>query len=848
LSVSMRNGKRMLAGVAAGALVVGLVPLAVVVTATSANAATATATVSPVRATGTSSPLNIPAAVAGWTGTGAMASSTLDITTAPTATARMTVGSNYATLVDDTTVSPTATADDTFIAFNVDTAGLYAGRIANGTDTVSFSFTTAGAPTSMTITPASQTVLVGSVADFTISLKDASGNLTQPQTVDNVTVTSSDDTVGTSAITGTMLALGAFDDSLITGGSAGTTTITATPGGTLVSSGVTTQTATVTKSGSVSDVPIAGIRVSVPANAANAGTFPTKTAQVAEGRTAITVAIDDTTIAAAGNALRFKAVLSAGGTLNGAAATVGAPQYLNVTTNASKQATLDLTLGGAAVVNNSTLTLTQVNVLNANVTGPVTETITWRTPVVQPSNVVPTPRGSVVAKVGVSTPVSVQVDDSFGVPQSGWTVFAYRGSVSPANLINSGTTNASGAASVTVSPLSTTINGQSETYLFAAQPPVGGGAVTSSSDLIITYTTSGDITSMSVTPSTGAAFTNSSTSIATLPVVLVPSSGTIGSATSAGVFTVSSSTVSPAPTTALATFAVTTTPANATVVSVPEGVKVSATAPTSATLWSAGAQSATITSGGVAYVWATMTGFHDVTFTSGGVSAVGKILVANVAGDAYNIGITPAAQNVNKGGFATATVRLTDVFGNTVPGSASGSINTVRVTAAGDVLLGGFNATQDVTVGSDGTGAVTIIAGNTAGSGTLTATPAGAANVAAWAVGYSPPTGAPAPKVSDVATVTVRDPSARTILIEGTRGTGENANRIFVEGTTTELVGETVTPFFRFPGETGFTAGTGVRTVSELGNFEWQRQTGKRIAVQFRFEDIRSNSIIIAAR
>ncbi len=848
MSVSMRNGKRMLAGVAAGALVVGLVPLAVVVTATSANAATATATVSPVRATGTSSPLNIPAAVAGWTGTGAMASSTLDITTAPTATARMTVGSNYATLVDDTTVSPTATADDTFIAFNVDTAGLYAGRIANGTDTVSFSFTTAGAPTSMTITPASQTVLVGSVADFTISLKDASGNLTQPQTVDNVTVTSSDDTVGTSAITGTMLALGAFDDSLITGGSAGTTTITATPGGTLVSSGVTTQTATVTKSGSVSDVPIAGIRVSVPANAANAGTFPTKTAQVAEGRTAITVAIDDTTIAAAGNALRFKAVLSAGGTLNGAAATVGAPQYLNVTTNASKQATLDLTLGGAAVVNNSTLTLTQVNVLNANVTGPVTETITWRTPVVQPSNVVPTPRGSVVAKVGVSTPVSVQVDDSFGVPQSGWTVFAYRGSVSPANLINSGTTNASGAASVTVSPLSTTINGQSETYLFAAQPPVGGGAVTSSSDLIITYTTSGDITSMSVTPSTGAAFTNSSTSIATLPVVLVPSSGTIGSATSAGVFTVSSSTVSPAPTTALATFAVTTTPANATVVSVPEGVKVSATAPTSATLWSAGAQSATITSGGVAYVWATMTGFHDVTFTSGGVSAVGKILVANVAGDAYNIGITPAAQNVNKGGFATATVRLTDVFGNTVPGSASGSINTVRVTAAGDVLLGGFNATQDVTVGSDGTGAVTIIAGNTAGSGTLTATPAGAANVAAWAVGYSPPTGAPAPKVSDVATVTVRDPSARTILIEGTRGTGENANRIFVEGTTTELVGETVTPFFRFPGETGFTAGTGVRTVSELGNFEWQRQTGKRIAVQFRFEDIRSNSIIIAAR
>jgi hypothetical protein len=39
-----------------------------------------------------------------------------------------------------------------------------------------------------------------------------------------------------------------------------------------------------------------------------------------------------------------------------------------------------------------------------------------------------------------------------------------------------------------------------------------------------------------------------------------------------------------------------------------------------------------------------------------------------------------------------------------------------------------------------------------------------------------------------------------------------------------------------------------VRTVSELGNFEWQRQTSKRVSIQFRFEDIRSNSLIISAR
>ena len=92
------------------------------------------------------------------------------------------------------------------------------------------------------------------------------------------------------------------------------------------------------------------------------------------------------------------------------------------------------------------------------------------------------------------------------------------------------------------------------------------------------------------------------------------------------------------------------------------------------------------------------------------------------------------------------------------------------------------------------------------------------------------------------------EPVMVTILIEGTRGSGSDANRVFVEGTTTNLVGEIVTPYFRFPGQTGFTMGVGLRTVDSLGNFNWQRKTGKRIAVQFRYDDVRSNSIIIPAR
>ena len=105
---------------------------------------------------------------------------------------------------------------------------------------------------------------------------------------------------------------------------------------------------------------------------------------------------------------------------------------------------------------------------------------------------------------------------------------------------------------------------------------------------------------------------------------------------------------------------------------------------------------------------------------------------------------------------------------------------------------------------------------------------------------------------TSVATARVGDPRPplqESIMIEGTRGVGDDANRVYVEGTTTNLVGKSVTPYFRFPGETGFTAGTGTRTVDAQGNFNWQRKTGKKIAVQFRAGDgVVSNTIIIEAK
>ena len=99
-------------------------------------------------------------------------------------------------------------------------------------------------------------------------------------------------------------------------------------------------------------------------------------------------------------------------------------------------------------------------------------------------------------------------------------------------------------------------------------------------------------------------------------------------------------------------------------------------------------------------------------------------------------------------------------------------------------------------------------------------------------------------------TSTARDgeDSAPTILIVGVRGYGSESNMVFVDGITTGLVGQQVTPYFRFPGQTGFTSGTGTRTVDANGDFAWGRKAGKQITIEFRSGEVRSNQVNIAAR
>jgi YVTN family beta-propeller protein len=97
------------------------------------------------------------------------------------------------------------------------------------------------------------------------------------------------------------------------------------------------------------------------------------------------------------------------------------------------------------------------------------------------------------------------------------------------------------------------------------------------------------------------------------------------------------------------------------------------------------------------------------------------------------------------------------------------------------------------------------------------------------------------------APVTPNAEAKKSIQIIGSRDASDT-RRVVVNGVTTGLVGAQVRPFIRFPGQSGYSPGTGVRTVAEDGTFRWQRRTGKKIYVYFTSGDVRSERVIIAAR
>ena len=90
-----------------------------------------------------------------------------------------------------------------------------------------------------------------------------------------------------------------------------------------------------------------------------------------------------------------------------------------------------------------------------------------------------------------------------------------------------------------------------------------------------------------------------------------------------------------------------------------------------------------------------------------------------------------------------------------------------------------------------------------------------------------------------------------TITITGERTTVSGKPGICVDGITTGFSeGETVIPYFRFPGETQYSQGSARPVVGTDGTFTWCRKTGKKFYAYVTSADgrVTSNRIIIAAQ
>jgi hypothetical protein len=154
------------------------------------------------------------------------------------------------------------------------------------------------------------------------------------------------------------------------------------------------------------------------------------------------------------------------------------------------------------------------------------------------------------------------------------------------------------------------------------------------------------------------------------------------------------------------------------------------------------------------------------------------------------------------------------------------------VSATGNVTLGaGQRTSLLVTTGADGTASVPVV-GGTVGTGVVT-------------TAYGDTTATVQVTVDALQSIVITD-SGRT-----SDNTGREGGQIRVAGRTTGFApGSILTPWIRFPGETGFSQLTANVRVADDGTFAWGRKTGKRTAVQIRSEDgsVRSNTVVIEAR
>jgi len=773
--MSTKTSIKRIALVAVSALGFGM--LAVV--PASAAARTATATVAPVRVTFTgavqdavsAAAVTIATSDAGWTAAdlpaddGKEGTVTVSLTTAPNAAATITIAStNFETATDgsvtlasggvltDTNDSVNTVAESIAgLTFAANTAGTYKGTIvidgttdASDTLEMSFSFTTTGAPASIsTSKTAVNFAAVNTITGTnTISLLDAAGNKTQSSTVDSLAVTTSGNGVKIALTTGatldnTNLKDGSESYVFTSNGTADSVTITVTPQGTLPASGVAAKTFTVTTTGY-------GVETAVATELSS----PSATSVVATGTAVDAEAAYDVDKSA--SSLVFKVSGYTAGAAykivvdNTGVDTVTAKDDTSNTTAAD--AAGDLTLYGIVGSTGSvTVTVTVAGITAADsigiganngdddTTDASDSLVTFVTSAYAASITTPSVTPS-MSKTGSAIAVAGSIADQFGNPLSGATV-TVTGSVTttdatPADLTGTATTSADGSWSLTL-PAATSLTTSVSIVAAAAKT---GATITDSAAKVVNLTASGSPASMTWSAIGDEDTYTDLAPLTTYPAAVVPYTGSV-TGNSDELYTVATGLTDGTLNAAdgCVAFTATTTPGSQVVFTGSTGVKFTKTSCATAQTLASLKDTVTVGSGVTAYAVATKTGLNTVTMTSGSVAKTAKcygynVLTAASAGDAIrNLSVDKSTLSLNAGQIGFITITATDAFGNLVKSAKAAAGAVVTVASTGQALLDGPALSRDyTTTDANGQIVVGVIASAAAGSATISVTSTGA--------------------------------------------------------------------------------------------------------------------------
>jgi hypothetical protein len=617
---------------------------------------------------------------------------TVAVTTAPGAAAELTLSAGNGdfeavttavaklgtngVLTDTDDSLDTAAEQLTGFALKANTAGTYAGTItvdpgtptAAGTDNlvIPFRFTTTGAVASFDFTSDVASTAVSGAITSNVTLRDAANNITQGSTVDTFALTVA---IAGTATVGTLAAASASSANLSDGvhenvytnsvTAASTSTLTATPQGTLGT--LAAKTLTVTTVAANTGVPTATIAVSNVAIKSSSSTSSLNKYTVSTTATTVTFNVTgltpntsvaytvasstDTTVSV--NAAAAADINPAGSFVSVSSATGTLAVTAKATTPAAQTITLDLNGATADVTG-------QVNADYTYAAGAYTATIT-------------TPAAASLNTLSKAMTYTGKIADQFGNPLAGATVTATgtpTPATTPSTITATAVTGVDGTYTVTLAAVAATT-----TSLSTVITGAGTASVTASSANVAYFTATGLAATLVLTDgdTDSGELTTDDKSSRTIPKGLGGAANvTIADMSDAGVAN-AANWVSITPQTTLPDsvgYSVTAT----------NGIRLFATGTTmTTTLGLANTAAITGTGGSAFFAVPTKVGAGVITVVSGGITKTFTLTGVLAATPMANL-VTLTAGTV----AGSYTVTATDAFGNGVSANVA-----ISVTGAG---------------------------------------------------------------------------------------------------------------------------------------------------------------------